>query len=173
MGSHRSTLTSSTGTSNLLTFGIGSEKSGTLATERDPQYSKPTISQTTGANQRGWDGAIDLGRQIEAERIIKRLRGLFSVQTVPIHTLASTEWKLAQPLSVSVEQRGANDFIACLYDIDLYGYGDTIPEALDDLKEIILDQFEYLSQRQQTVKLGAMPRKQLEFLANLLVRKDA
>lgn len=99
--------------------------------------------------------------------------GFMHVQTVPIHTLGPAPWRLKEPLLIAIEQRSENHFVACVYDVDLYGYGETIPDAIDDLKVMILDQFEYLSERQQTVKLGSMPKKQLDFLEDILVKKDA
>jgi hypothetical protein len=93
---------------------------------------------------------------------------------VPINTLGSDKWEFRKPpLHVSIEQRGVCDFIACLYDINIYGYGDKIPEALDDLKEAIIDQFEFLLEQESSVKLGNMPKKQLDFLKEIMVEKNA
>ncbi len=111
--------------------------------------------------------------QNQMKTVQDSLSKFFSVQTVPLQTLGNSEWELKQALFVAVEQRGADNFVACLYDVDLYGYGETIPEAIDDLKMIILDQFEYLLERQRTIRLGSIPRRQLEFLKSILVSTNA
>jgi hypothetical protein len=121
---------------------------------------------------------VDLAKRVtDLEQEMKQhsnlAPGFMHVQTVPIHTLGPAPWRLKEPLLIAIEQRNENHFVACLYDVDLYGYGETIPDAIDDFKVMIVDQFEYLSERQQTVKLGSMPKKQLDFLENILVKKDA
>ena len=65
---------------------------------------------------------------------------------------------------IAVEQHGEEDFIACFYDADVYGYGDSIPEALDDLKEQLVNQLEFLLEEEKRVTLGPTPRKQLDIL---------
>ncbi len=91
-------------------------------------------------------------------------------QTV-VTTLGSPRWEIGRPLSVTIEQRGNEDFVACLYDHDLYGYGDSIPDALDDLKASIVNQFEYLIERDDE-ELGDSLLRQLDFLRSIMVRRD-
>lgn len=117
---------------------------------------------------------IDLVQRVASlENKMRRFESLFSVSTVPINTLGNSKWELRQLLSVSIEQRGAEDFVACLYDVDLYGYGDTVPEALNDLKTAIVNQFEYLIRQDKEIQLGEPLKRQLQFLRNILVKTDA
>jgi predicted RNase H-like HicB family nuclease len=118
---------------------------------------------------------VDLEMEIASiEREIESLKNFFTVHTVPINTLSSDKWEFRKPpLHVSIEQRGTYEFIACLYDIDIYGYGDTIPEAIDDLKEAIINQIEFLLEQENSVKLGNMPKRQLDFLKKILVQNNA
>lgn len=107
------------------------------------------------------------------EKRVKSIENRITTNPVTINTLANDDWELKHLLNVTVEQRAEDEFIACLCDVDLYGYGETIPDAIDDLKAIIIDQFEYLSERQHTIRLGSMPKKQLEFLKSVLVSTSA
>jgi len=76
-------------------------------------------------------------------------------------------------LNIAVEQREVDDFVACLYDANVYGYGDTIPEALNDLRVDIISQFEYLTTQETKVELGKALKRQLDFLKGVIVRKNA
>jgi len=83
--------------------------------------------------------------------------------------LGDENWELKQPLNIAVEQRSPEDFTACLYDADLYGYGESIPEALEDLKLVIVNQYEYLLQQKDRVELGNPLKKQFEFLNHIIM----
>jgi len=93
-----------------------------------------------------------------------KLRSAFKVYSIAVNDLGQNDWRLDKPLMVTVEQRGEEDFIACFYDADVYGYGDSIPEALDDLKERLVNQLEFLLAEEKRVLLGTVPQKQLEVL---------
>lgn len=118
----------------------------------------------------------DIGFRGEFHALVKQVEFIqdrITTNPVTINTLGNDNWELKHPLNVTVEQRAEDQFIACLYDVNLYGYGETVPEALDDLKEAIVNQLEFLSEEVRTVELGIMPRKQLNFLRKILVPADA
>ena len=136
-----------------------------------PFHEQPTAAQQQVTIQENINLAIRI-TSIENEIMI--LKNFFTVHTVPINTLSSDKWEFRKPpLHVSIEQRGPYEFIACLYDIDIYGYGDTIPEAIDDLKEAIINQIEFLLEQENCVKLGNMPKRQLDFLKKIMVQNNA
>jgi len=136
-----------------------------------PFHEQPTAAQQQVTIQENINLAIRI-TSIENEIMI--LKNFFTVHTVPINTLSSDKWEFRKPpLHVSIEQRGPYEFIACLYDIDIYGYGDTIPEAIDDLKEAIINQIEFLLEQENSVKLGNMPKRQLDFLKKIMVQNNA
>jgi hypothetical protein len=132
-----------------------------------------TIFQSSGTTQTPVDmhlsGADTIQRVALLENKFEQLEGLFGVSTVSVNTLGDENWELKQPVNVAVEQRSSEDFTACLYDVDLYGYGDSIPQALEDLKVVIVNQFEFLLQQKGKVQLGNLLKKQFEFLTNILV----
>jgi len=144
--------------------------------ERIPQR-QTAIAPTTGNDQIPVEEhihRIDLVQRITTlENKTKRLESLFGLSTVPMNTLGNSKWELKQPLDVAIEQRGAEDFVACLYDVDLYGYGDTVPEALNDVKTAIMSQFEYLTRQDRKIQLGESLKRQLQFLRNILVKTGA
>jgi len=56
-----------------------------------------------------------------------------------------------------------------LYDIDLYGYGESIPEALEDFKEALINQFEFLKEQDGQIDFGQLPKNQLMFLDSIIL----
>jgi len=137
-------------------------------THREIPGERP-LGQRSGTTGQQIVVAEDLGLRAEVRALAKR----FTTHPVNINTLANDNWELMHPLNVTVEQRAEDEFIACLYDADLYGYGDSIPGALEDLRVIIVDQFEFLLEHERTVELGSLPKGQLEILRRMLVKVDA
>lgn len=133
----------------------------------------PSLRQSEAYTQSLVDQAdrIDIVRRLVCiEEALEEQSHFFKINSVFVNTLGSSNWEIARPLAVTVEQRSENDFVACLYDLDLYGYGDTVPESLEDLKSVIINQYEYLLECQDTLSDGL--QKQLEFLRSLLVPKN-
>jgi hypothetical protein len=112
--------------------------------------------------QKQWEQLKTQMDEIQGE--LWKLRSTFKIHSIAVNDLGQNEWRLDKPLIVAVEQRGEEDFIACFYDADVYGYGDSIPEALDDLKERLINQLEFLLEEEKRVILGPAPQKQLEVL---------
>ncbi|MBU1599854.1 hypothetical protein KKG61_07105 [bacterium] len=111
------------------------------------------------------------GSVLQLKDELHRLQSIFRTYSVTINDLGGSQWKLASPVVVTIEQRSETDFAACLYDVDIYGYGDSIPECLDDLKLHIVSQLEFLSQEETRVELGIFPAKQLAILRNLIMKR--
>jgi len=175
-GTRQTPLSSSTPTPGLY---IHQSTGATTQISADVQWRPPDVIvlQSTGTTQIPVDeqlsGADVIKRLSTLENKFKQLEGLFGVSTVYINTLGDENWELKQPLHIAVEQRSSEDFTACLYDVDLYGYGESIPEALEDLKLVIVNQYEYLLQQKDKTELGKPLKKQFEFLNNILVSLNA
>lgn len=120
------------------------------------------------ALQKQWEQLKTRMDEIQGE--LWKLRSTFKVYSIAVNDLGQNEWRLDKPLMVTVEQHGEEDFIACFYDADVYGYGDSIPEALDDLKERLVNQVEFLLAEEKQVSLGVVPQKQLEVLLHHIKR---
>ena len=121
----------------------------------------------------GREGLIDIVRRVSnLERSVTDVKDRFTISPAIINTLSDDRWRLIQPLSVSIENRATDEFIACLYDIDLYGYGDSIPEALSDLKLMMISQFEYLLEEKDNFKFSDIMKKQFAFLNKTIVNEN-
>jgi hypothetical protein len=143
--------------------------------EQKPEV-RPAIQKSHAASQidpeqhLNW---VDIIRRVAyLEKELERQKSFFVMNTVPINTLGNNKWEVRQPLNVAIEQRGEEDFVACLYDANLYGYGDTIPEALEDLKAVIINQFEYLIGQESKTQIAKRMKKQLNFLKKILVKAN-
>jgi hypothetical protein len=134
-----------------------------------PHQSEAYIQRVTDEQHR-----IDMILRISnLEQEVREQRRFFKINTVFLNTLGSSRWEIKRPLAVGIEQRAKNDFVACLYDIDLYGYGDSVPESLEELKLTMVNQYEYLVKVRQEVPLSDALQKQIAFLEELLVPKNA
>lgn len=101
-----------------------------------------------------------------------QVHAVFRTYTVALNDLGSSPWNLAHPILVTIEQHAADDFVAGFYDADIYGYGDSIPSSLEDLKRHIVNQYEFLLNESQGVKLGPTPTEQLHVLEKYLKKAD-
>jgi hypothetical protein len=132
-----------------------------------------TAVQLTGAEQSTYEetrSRYDLIKRIDTlENKVEKFEGFFIVSSVPINSLHNKEFELKKSIDVSIEQRGIEEFIACLYDAELYGYGESIPEALEDLKEATVNQFKYLKKQESEIQFGRLPQKQFDFLSSIIV----
>ncbi|MBU2538039.1 MAG: hypothetical protein KKH22_06345 [Proteobacteria bacterium] len=158
---------------------IGSEIGYTREISYPYGFNPPlsTLSQSTGTSQISIDEyseRIDLIRRVASlEKKIDRIEGFFGISLSSINTLGNKKWEVKQPLNVSIEQRLTDEFIACLYDVDLYGYGETIPEALEDLKTVIVNQYDYLLEQECKIGFGSFLKKQMDFFKKFLVKANA
>jgi hypothetical protein len=92
-------------------------------------------------------------------------------QSVALHDLGDPAWKMKRPILVTIKQHALDDFVACFYDADIYGYGDGIPSSLEDLKRHLVSQYEFLLKESQRVELGPVPAEQLLVLQRI-IEKD-
>ncbi len=86
--------------------------------------------------------------------------------TIALNDLGHAGWKMTRPILVTVEQRAPDDFVACFYDAEVYGYSESIPGSLEDLKIQLVNQYEFLMEESQSVVLG--PAEQLLVLSRIL-----
>jgi hypothetical protein len=87
---------------------------------------------------------------------------------VPIETFALRRYEVLRPFTV-VLIPSDEGFEACFYDANISSYGDTESEAIEGLKEILLDTFDRLNELKDD-ELGPGPKKQKEIL-NVLIRR--
>lgn len=82
-----------------------------------------------------------------------------------LYSLRHPQLKLGSPIAVSLEDDGVQ-IIAAAYDLDLFGYGETEGEALDDLRRTITDL--YFTLKDEAKALGLMPHRVWEYLSDII-----
>ncbi|TEU10856.1 MAG: hypothetical protein E3J21_25075 [Anaerolineales bacterium] len=82
-----------------------------------------------------------------------------------LYSLRHPQLRLNSPIAVSLEDDGVQ-VIAAAYDLDVFGYGETEWEALDDLRHTITDL--YFTLKDDARALGPMPRRVWEYLSDII-----
>jgi len=82
-----------------------------------------------------------------------------------LYSLRHPGLRLRNPIAVSLEDDGTQ-VIASAYDLDLFGYGETESDALDDLRRTIVDL--YLTLRENVNDLSPLPQQVWEYLADVV-----
>lgn len=88
-------------------------------------------------------------------------------KNILIDSLNSDRYFLIKPISVTIEHCD-NVYVATNYDLDIYGYGDSEVEALDELKSLIVEFYEDLKEEKD---LAPIPRKMMYFYKEVLKEK--
>ena len=78
--------------------------------------------------------------------------------------------RLRNPIAVSLVYDGAQN-IATSYDLDVFGYGETEGEALDDLRRAISDLYFVLKRNRDD--LGPLPQQVWEYLTDTVEEKHS
>jgi hypothetical protein len=78
-----------------------------------------------------------------------------------LYSLRQPGLRLRNPIAISVEDDG-DQVIAAAHDLDLFGYGETEGEALDDLRRTIVAL--YLTLRENSAALGILPAQIWDYL---------
>ena len=123
-----------------------------------------------------------LGHRQDIQDIRARLRNLEAAATsildaikarrtciwVPLESLAPAPFRAKRPLTLVVS--GSEDgFEASSFDLDLHGSGDTEGEALLDLKDVILETYERLTELDDE-QLGPAQLRKKQLLSELIER---
>jgi len=105
------------------------------------------------------------------ELVLEKLRAfepLTACLTIPIENFISKPYQVVRPFTaVLIPSEGG--FEASFYDANLSTYGDTESEAIENLKELLLDTLERLNELNDD-DLGPGPKKQKEILTSLIAR---
>ncbi len=95
---------------------------------------------------------------LKMERLARR-------RSLLLYSLRRPGLRLRNPIAIALEDDGGQ-VIASAYDLELFGYGETEGEALDDLRHTIVDL--YLTLRENVNALGALPEQVWEYLADIV-----
>ena len=97
--------------------------------------------------------------------VLKEYRAFY--KNIFIDSLNSDRYLLKKRISVTIEYF-ENTYIATNYDLDIYGYGDSEIEALDELKTLIVEYFEDLKDEKD---LAPLPQKMMTFYREIIRTK--
>ncbi|MCK4316018.1 MAG: hypothetical protein KAX24_09625 [Anaerolineae bacterium] len=125
----------------------------------------PTEVQTVSVQT-----AVDL-REIrdELRQLTVLLTRASSRHPILLYSLRHPYLRLVEPLSASLEYDG-EQVIAYAPDLDLFGYGDTESEALDDLRRTVTDLYYTLQGERES--LGPMPAQVWDYLAHIIIEAE-
>ena len=114
--------------------------------------------------------AIDLrGIHDELRQLTVLLTRASSRRPILLYSLRHPHLRLVEPLSVSLEYDG-EQVITYAPDLDLFGYGDTESEALDDLRRTVADLYYTLQEEREF--LGPMPAQVWGYLAHTIIEAE-
>ena len=85
--------------------------------------------------------------------------------TIFIGSLRHDWYKLTLPIPVSIEYE-EDAVIASFYDVDVYGIGNEIQEAITDLCSQIVEVYELYLQNEH--RLGSVPRREWKYLQTIV-----
>jgi len=113
---------------------------------------------------------LDIKNQLK-QKLSDETDRIQKIHTIPINSFGVRDYELKKIILISIEERNNDEFVACFYDADIYGYGESLIEAIDDLKKNILYQYDFLRREiEKGYKLGPIPEKQLAILSEFIVR---
>lgn len=99
------------------------------------------------------------------EELGPKIERMGTRRPILLYSLRHPQLKLKEPLAVLLEDDG-EQIIAYSYDLETFGYGDTEGEALDDLRQTVVDL--YLSLKDNQDCLGPLPAKIWDYLSYIV-----
>ena len=130
------------------------------------------MAQTAPAEIQNANIQIGELRQIrdELRRLTTLLTRASNRRPILLYSLRHPHLSLTEPLSVALEYDG-KQVIAYAHDLDLFGYGETENEALDDLRRTVADL--YYTLREERASLGPMPAQVWDYLTHIIVEAES
>lgn len=126
-----------------------------------------------------WDRAIyesvaelkekvsDLRRQVE--ELTEAVEDTVKISNATIYELGNSQYELTTPMQIVLEE-DQGETVARIPELNLYASADTDSEAINELKQEIINLYEDLQSSDR--KLGPLPKSWLETLRKLIVRKN-
>jgi hypothetical protein len=120
------------------------------------------------------DQLVELQREIvEVKQLLKNIQAPShrpaDGTTIFIGDLRSDEYRLNTPIPVTIEY-DEDTVIASFYDIEEYGIGEDLEEALSDLCAGLVEYYESLEENVHC--LGPLPARHWKYLKTLISRQE-
>jgi hypothetical protein len=106
---------------------------------------------------------------LELRHVVNELTTARTIQ-VPIISFAPEPYSLKRPI-IAIVQPDWDQFIATFFDASITATGDTQNEAVDNLKEVLLNAFRRFRELGED-RLGPGPRKQYAVLKSLILSQE-
>lgn len=126
-----------------------------------------------------WDRAIyeslaDLKEQFaksqkQVEELTETVEGIAKISNATIYELANSQYELTVPLQIVLEEN-QEETVARIPELNLYASADTDSEAINELKQEIIQLYEDLQSSDR--KLGPLPESWLQTLRKLIIKKN-
>ncbi|MDI6787948.1 MAG: hypothetical protein QME51_06215 [Planctomycetota bacterium] len=132
------------------------------------QYKKSTAEEDLLP---GYETAVKQGITIEQVNIIQENRQVIHninqvrATTTQILDLRSDKYQFIKPLPVTISEED-NLYVVTSYDLNLFGYGETEDEAIQDLCETIVEYYEDIENNKEN--LGKIPIRDKHFLEQII-----
>lgn len=113
-------------------------------------------------------GEVQKLKDFILDELLPRMERIGERKPLLLYDLRHDKLKLVKPVAVLLEY-DEKQVIAIAYDLDLFGYGETEMEALDDLRHTIVDLYLTLKENKDT--LGAGAQKVWAYLSSIVEEK--
>jgi hypothetical protein len=108
---------------------------------------------------------------VEIQKRLESLESALNTYHIEIYDLANEEYSLKSPVQIVIERYDADEFIARFPELDIFGPGETEPEAVLNLKNEIVDLYDELIALDEK-ELGRVPRMWLRILKKLILTNN-
>ncbi|MGQ9625639.1 MAG: hypothetical protein ACUVV0_01875 [Anaerolineae bacterium] len=95
-------------------------------------------------------GEVQKLKDFILDELLPRMERIGERKPLLLYDLRNDKLKLVEPVAVLLEY-DEKQVIAVAYDLDVFGYGETEMEALDDLRRTIVDLYLTLKERESNV----------------------
>lgn len=107
-------------------------------------------------------------KELLVSDFLPQIEKVMEKKSILIYSLSSPLLKLKEPLAVHLEY-DKEEVVAFCYDLDIFGYGESEIEALDDLRKTILDLYYELKENKDN--LGILPERIWDYLSFIVDEK--
>lgn len=107
-------------------------------------------------------------RELLLLNFLPQIERYFQKKSILMYSLHSPSLKLNEPLAVHLEY-DKEEVVAFCYDLDIFGYGETETEALEDLRKTILDLYYELKENKDN--LGILPERVWNYFSSIVEEK--
>ncbi|MDH5695379.1 MAG: hypothetical protein OEZ00_02045 [Dehalococcoidia bacterium] len=107
--------------------------------------------------------------QSRVDELTELARNTAKIYNATIHELGDIQYELTMPIQVVIEE-DEEETVARIPELNLYASADTDSEAINELKQEVIDLYKELESSDR--KLGPLPQSWLETLRKLIVKKN-